>query len=182
MKSIDLGRRASISALALSLALGGCATSPGSPGPLGNGSTGSAGNSGVGGGEIGGTLVGAGLGGLAGSQFGHGSGKVVATLLGVGVGGFLGNRVGNSLDRGSIAQANQATQQALETGQPGQQLPWQNPQNGNHGYVVVQAPYQQQPGVYCREYTQTIFVGGQQQQAVGTACRNPDGSWTPTNS
>jgi surface antigen len=164
--------------LALSIAMAGCATQPGQPGAFGNGSTGSVGGSGIGGGELGGTLVGAGLGGLAGSQIGGGSGKLIATALGVVVGGFVGNRIGNSLDKGSIAYANQTTQQALEVGQPGQELPWSNPQNGNHGYVVAQAPYRQ-ANTFCREYTQTVFIGGQQQQAVGTACRNPDGSWTP---
>ncbi len=164
--------------LALTIALAGCATQPGQPGVFGNGSTGSVGGSGIGGGEAVGTLAGAGLGGLLGSQVGGGSGKLAATAIGVIAGGFIGNRIGNSMDKGSIAYANQTTQQALETAPPGQQLPWQNPQNGNHGYVVAQAPYQQAPGVYCREYTQTVFIGGQQQQAVGTACRNPDGSWT----
>jgi surface antigen len=164
--------------LVLSIALAGCANQPGAPGAFGNGSTGNFGGTGVGGGEVGGTLLGAGLGGLAGSQIGGGSGKLVATALGVVAGGFIGNRIGNSLDKGSIAYANQTTQQALETAPAGQQLPWSNPQNGNHGYVVAQAPYQQ-AGTFCREYTQTVFIGGQQQQAVGTACRNPDGSWTP---
>lgn len=30
---------------------------------------------------------------------------------------------------------------------------------------------------YCREYTRTIYVGGQAQQGYGTACQQPDGSW-----
>jgi surface antigen len=97
------------------------------------------------------------------------------------LGGFLGNRVGASMDQASIQRANAATQQSLETAPPGQSLPWSNPQNGNHGYVVAQAPYQNPQGQFCREYTQTVFIGGQQQQAVGTACRNPDGSWTPVS-
>lgn len=29
----------------------------------------------------------------------------------------------------------------------------------------------------CREYTRTIYIGGQAQQGVGTACLQPDGSW-----
>jgi surface antigen len=166
--------------LALTLALAGCANQAGQPGVFGNGSTGSIGGSGIGGGEAVGTLAGAGLGAWAGSNIGGGSGKLAATALGLVAGGFIGNRIGNSLDKGSIAYANQATQKALETAPAGQQLPWRNDQNGNHGYVVAGA-YQQQPsGVYCREYTQTVFIGGQQQQAVGTACRNPDGTWTPT--
>ena len=30
---------------------------------------------------------------------------------------------------------------------------------------------------YCREYTRTVRVGGFTQQAYGTACLQPDGSW-----
>ena len=30
---------------------------------------------------------------------------------------------------------------------------------------------------YCREYTKTVTIGGRQQQAYGTACYQPDGSW-----
>ncbi|MEE8203551.1 MAG: hypothetical protein V3R74_07315, partial [Alphaproteobacteria bacterium] len=29
----------------------------------------------------------------------------------------------------------------------------------------------------CREYQTTVNVGGQVEQAYGTACRQPDGSW-----
>ena len=30
---------------------------------------------------------------------------------------------------------------------------------------------------YCREFTQTISIGGKIQQGYGTSCRQPDGSW-----
>lgn len=33
------------------------------------------------------------------------------------------------------------------------------------------------PPPNCREFAQTITVGGQPVQAVGTACRQPDGTW-----
>ena len=32
-------------------------------------------------------------------------------------------------------------------------------------------------GRYCREYTHNVQIGGESQQAYGTACRNPDDSW-----
>lgn len=32
-------------------------------------------------------------------------------------------------------------------------------------------------GRYCREFQQTIEVGGKKEDAFGTACQNPDGSW-----
>jgi surface antigen len=32
-------------------------------------------------------------------------------------------------------------------------------------------------GKYCREFQQTVTIGGKTEQAYGTACRQPDGSW-----
>ena len=32
-------------------------------------------------------------------------------------------------------------------------------------------------GRYCREFQQAVTIGGKSQQAYGTACRQPDGSW-----
>ncbi len=33
----------------------------------------------------------------------------------------------------------------------------------------------------CREVQTTVTIGGKPQQAYGTACRQPDGSWRFTN-
>lgn len=30
---------------------------------------------------------------------------------------------------------------------------------------------------YCREFTKDVYVGGRMQQAYGTSCMQPDGSW-----
>ena len=49
--------------------------------------------------QQGGTLVGAGLGGLLGSQFGSGTGQLAATGLGVLVGGLVGNQIGQHMDQ-----------------------------------------------------------------------------------
>ena len=37
--------------------------------------------------------------------------------------------------------------------------------------------YQTTTGQYCREFQQTITVGGQTEDAYGTACRQEDGTW-----
>lgn len=39
------------------------------------------------------------------------------------------------------------------------------------------AVFEQTPEEFCREYQTTVIVGGEQQTAYGTACRQPDGSW-----
>ena len=49
--------------------------------------------------QQGGTLVGAGLGGLLGSQFGGGTGQLAATGLGVLAGGLLGSQIGQHMDQ-----------------------------------------------------------------------------------
>ena len=49
--------------------------------------------------QQGGTLVGAGLGGLLGSQFGDGTGQLATTGLGVLVGSLIGNQIGQHMDQ-----------------------------------------------------------------------------------
>lgn len=123
-----------------------------------------------------GTGLGAVGGAVIGSSFGRGSGRVVGGVIGGLLGAGIGHSIGSSLDRADMTYYNQAQYNALERGQPGQALPWSNPQTGNSGSFSAQAPYQNN-GQYCREYTQTINVGGQSQKAYGTACRQPDGNW-----
>ncbi len=127
-----------------------------------------------------GTGVGAIGGGIAGSAFGRGNGRTAAVIGGALLGGLLGSSVGKSLDNADLAAYNQTSQKALENAQPGQTLPWRNEQSGNYGYITPANYYQNNSGEYCREYNQTIVVGGQKQQGYGKACRQPDGSWKIT--
>lgn len=124
-----------------------------------------------------GTLVGAGTGAFIGSQIGHGTGRLVATGLGTLLGAWAGNEVGKSLDRADRAYATRAEYDALEYSRSGETRSWNNPDSGHYGYVTPQAAYQNSYGQYCREYSHTVYVGGQPQRAYGTACRQPDGSW-----
>ena len=134
-------------------------------------------NTGQGQKEMGGTLVGAGLGGLAGSQIGGGTGALVATGAGVLLGGLLGNQVGKSLDRADRLEMQQA-QQTAYAAPVGQQITWNNPESGNSGTITpVRDGRDNRTGAYCREFQQTINVGGQPQQGYGTACQQPDGTW-----
>lgn len=124
-----------------------------------------------------GTIAGAIGGGIIGSNVGGGKGRTTAIIAGTLLGAALGNQVGASLDRADMIMYQDTSQRALETGQPGQTLPWKNPQTGNYGSVTPKAYYQNSGGEYCREYTQTIVVGGKKQDGYGTACRQPDGTW-----
>ena len=126
--------------------------------------------------ELGGTLIGAGLGGLAGSQIGGGTGRLVATGAGVLLGGLVGNQVGKSLDRADKVSMERA--QATAYNAPvGQTITWNNPDSGHSGTITPRRDGRDTAGNYCREFQQTINVGGEPQQGYGTACRQPDGSW-----
>jgi len=126
--------------------------------------------------QAGGTLVGAAAGGLIGSQFGSGSGKLAATGLGVLIGGLLGNKIGKSMDDQDKARALQA-QQAAYSAPVGQQIVWNNPDNGHSGTITPVRDGRDAAGRYCREFQTTVTIGGQPQPAYGTACQQPDGSW-----
>ncbi len=127
--------------------------------------------------QTGGTFIGAGLGGLAGSQFGSGSGRLVAVGLGALAGALIGSEAGRSLDAADQAYAQQTEQVALETVPTGSSINWSNPDTGHAGTVTPTRTYQAPTGAYCREYQHTVYVGGRAENAYGTACRQPDGSW-----
>jgi uncharacterized protein YcfJ len=55
--------------------------------------------------ELGGGLLGAGGGALAGAQFGHGTGRLATTAGGALLGGWLGSSAGRSLDRADATYA-----------------------------------------------------------------------------
>lgn len=124
-----------------------------------------------------GTIAGAIGGGVIGHNIGKGKGQTAATIAGTLLGAAVGSSIGSSLDKADMAAYNSTSQRALETAPAGQTLPWRNPQTGNSGTVTPAAPYQTSSGQYCREYTQTIVVGGKRQEGHGTACREPDGTW-----
>lgn len=130
--------------------------------------------------QVGGGLLGAAAGGLVGSQLGHGSGKLAATAIGTLLGAYLGSEAGKSLDQADQAYAQRAEQEAYAA-PVGRTIHWNNPQSGNSGSFTPLRDGQDQAGAYCREYQTTIVVGGQPQQAHGTACRQPDGSWKMVN-
>jgi len=124
-----------------------------------------------------GTIGGALIGGLIGSQFGGGDGKLFTTGAGVLIGAMLGNGIADDLDRRDRPYVERASYDALAGGRRTQ---WRNPDSGNYGYVTPAASYSR-GGRYCREYQQTVYIDNRAQNAYGTACRMPDGSWQIVN-
>ena len=131
--------------------------------------------------QTGGAVVGAVAGGVAGSMIGKGSGRLIMTGLGILLGAYIGSEVGKSLDNADRAAAATTAQQTFENNKTGQPGTWNNPDNGHVGTITPTKTYQQADGAYCREYQQTVTVGGKTEQAYGTACRQPDGSWKIVN-
>ena len=124
-----------------------------------------------------GSVLGGVGGAVAGAQFGSGKGQLAATAAGALLGALLGSEIGKSLDRADQAAMSQTTNRTLESAPTGQASSWRNPDSGNSGTVTPTRTYQRSGGEYCREYTQTVRVGGKTEEAYGTACRQPDGTW-----
>ncbi len=167
MKKLRLGAIALVS-----LALAGCYDY----GSYGGGSHG-AGGYGSGQKQGFGTLLGAVTGAVVGAQFGSGNGQLAATAAGTLVGALIGNSVGASLDRIDLEYAAQAQYEALEYEPTGSERQWHNPDTGHRGTVSPGPAYRDERGAYCREYQHTVTIAGEQQQAYGPACRQPDGTW-----
>jgi surface antigen len=124
-----------------------------------------------------GTILGALAGGLAGAQFGQGNGQLLAVGVGTLLGAAVGGEVGRSMDTVDRQKMSQATHSALETQPTNTTTTWRNPDTGHYGTITPVATTEPRPGQYCREFQQTVTVGGETQNAYGTACRQPDGQW-----
>jgi surface antigen len=128
-----------------------------------------------------GTVLGGIGGAVIGSQFGKGTGQLVGVAAGTLLGAYLGNEIGKSLDTADRQAMSRSTNTALETGRSNEPVSWRNPDSGNYGTVTPRPAVQTAQGEVCREFTQTINVGGKQEQGYGRACRQPDGSWKIVN-
>jgi surface antigen len=123
-----------------------------------------------------GTVLGGVAGGFLGSQFGEGSGKVVASVAGAMLGAWAGSKIVQGMDAQDRAYYEQASTQA-NTAPVGQKITWYNPQNGNQGTITPTKEGRASDGSACREYQQTVTIGGKTEKAYGTACKQANGSW-----
>ena len=99
------------------------------------------------------------------------------TIISAMDGGLIGGSIGSNLSNSDRRTALQAEYRALEYTPAGKAVDWQG-SSGVSGSVTAAQPYRV-GSQDCRQYTQTVSRSGQNQAARGTACRNPDGSWTP---
>ena len=122
-------------------------------------------------------LLGGILGAVAGSQVGSGSGKLVAVGVGTVLGVLIGSDAGAAMDARDSAYATGSFGHAMDSAPTCTTISWNNQQTGNYGSVTPTNTYEPEPGRYCREFLQQVSIGGKLQDAYGTACRQPDGSW-----
>ncbi len=120
-------------------------------------------------GAVGGAVLGGVIGGIA------GGGKYAA--IGAIAGALIGGAIGKQMDERDKRLARETAQRAFEANSSGQASTWQNPESGNSGSVTPTRTYQLATGQYCREYQQTIQIGGEDHETYGTACRRSDGTW-----
>jgi surface antigen len=126
--------------------------------------------------ETTGTLLGAGTGAVVGAQVGGGEGQLVAVAVGTLLGALLGGEIGRSMDRADQLAAQEAYEQAQAV-PINRTIDWKNPDNGHYGTVTPVREGTSSAGEYCREFQQTVTIGGRQERAYGVACQQPDGSW-----
>lgn len=129
-----------------------------------------------------GAVGGAVLGGMAGDALGGGGKNAIAIGAGAAIGGLtgllLGSGVGESLDRADKMYAERTWREAMRA-PVGEEIVWENPRSGNSGYTVATRQGNlPSTGQTCREYTTKIKVAGKNETLVGTACQNPDGTWS----
>ncbi len=122
-----------------------------------------------------GAATGAAAGGLIGAAADGGDGEAI--VAGVLLGGLLGGALGNALDQQDRLYMAEAMQQGLETSRSGYETEWHNPDSDHFGSVTPTRTWRTASGEYCREYQQTVTIGGRTEHAYGEACRESDGSW-----
>lgn len=127
--------------------------------------------------QQGGTIVGGALGGALGSNVGSGSGRTVAIIAGTILGAFVGSEMGRYMDENDERKA----QSALEYNRDHQASRWHNPNTGAEVSTTPTRTFRADSGENCREYQTTVTVSGKKENAYGTACRQPDGSWKMNN-
>ena len=125
-----------------------------------------------------GTVVGALTGGALAYGLGQDSSKKeLWTVLGIGLGAMIGQNIGKQLDERDRILMGQTFNHTMEKAPINATGQWQNPDTGHGGSVTPTRTFVTDTGTPCREFTQTVSIGGKTEEAYGTACRQADGSW-----
>ena len=123
-------------------------------------------------GNVIGALVG---GGLAYGLAKDSSNKDIWIAAGVAAGAIGGGHYAK-LSQASQKMHVSAVHTNLETARDNTTTSWNNPNANESGSITVRNTSVSN-GTPCREFTQTVYVGGKAVEGYGTACRQADGSW-----
>jgi surface antigen len=93
-------------------------------------------------------------------------------------GGLIGGDLGSNLASRDRRKALEAEYRALEYSEPGKPVTWRSEDGRVTGRVVAAQPYRV-GSQDCRQYSHSVGNGVEEADARGTACRSPNGSWTP---
>ena len=119
-------------------------------------------------GAIGGAVLGAKI-GIAGSS-------TIGASVGTFAGATLGREIGKGLDQADMERMYRAQEKAYNA-PLGETIYWDNPETENHGSFTAMRQGETVSGRYCREFEQTVTIGGEEKMATGRACQGDDGTW-----
>ncbi len=119
-----------------------------------------------------GAVVGSVVGAVIGSRFGKGHGRLGFSLAG----SLLGSHIGGSVGRQMDTEDYHRTRDALEHSRTGHVTRWHNRRtNRYYAYTPRRTYYDDE--IPCREFVMETYYRGRIEEVIGTACRQPDGSW-----
>lgn len=107
---------------------------------------------------------------------GNDSTQLIATATGVFIGALIGSEIGRYMDDVDQMRAREANARA-RTAPVGSQISWNNPRTNHSGSITATRDGYSESGRYCREFYQTVNIGGRTEEAYGVACQQPDGAW-----
>lgn len=105
---------------------------------------------------------------------------VVVLLAGCAATGSTGRSSGSVWSRLSAeekAALAAARQDALERKPSGVASLWQAPNGRSRGEVVPLRTTRRADGIFCRDYRETLILGGREYGRSGSACRTAAGEW-----
>ncbi len=130
--------------------------------------------------EMTGATLGAAAGGALGYQIGGGLMQSAFTAGGVLLGGATGYMIGRRLEPSDKALYGQTLSDALSGADDGETRHWLNPETGLNGTVrPVRSYHRGGDDQLCRDYRSAVNFNVDVSTGSGTACRIPNGRWTP---
>ncbi len=114
---------------------------------------------------------------VASELYGPEAGRLVGRGIEVLWGGLFRGERDAELSQDDRQRMARNLQLSLELDPSGSERRWFNPANGHGGAARPLRTFRTAAGIHCRDFRQTVQLGGPRGEAFGTACRRPDGHW-----